>query len=163
MDEPTAVLTPTEVDELFMVLKTWVEKDNTVIFITHKMREVVEICNRISILRDAAFIGTFPVENLDEEEVARLMVGREVSLEMNKVPQNIGKDILSVSHLTVENDMGIVAVNDVSFTVGAGEVFGIAGVDGNGQLELIEAIMGLNKKKIGDYYYGRRISRSFDS
>ncbi len=149
MDEPTAVLTPVEVDELFIVLRNWVTEGNTVIFITHKMREVVEICDRISILRDATYFGTYPVENLDEKEVARLMVGRDVSLHIESTPQPRGKDILVVDKLTVKNDIGLESVKDISFTVAAGEIVGIAGVDGNGQLELIEAIMGLNNKKAG--------------
>ena len=149
MDEPTAVLTPVEVDELFVVLKKWVAEGNTVIFITHKMREVVEICDRISILRDATYFGTFPVANLDENEVARLMVGREVSLHMERKDQKRGKDILIVDKLSVMNEAGMTAVKDVSFTVGAGEIVGIAGVDGNGQLELIDAIMGQTTRKEG--------------
>lgn len=149
MDEPTSVLTPVEVDELFVVLKKWVTEGNTVIFITHKMREVVEICDRISILRDASYFGTYPVENLDENEVARLMVGRNVSLHMECKPQIRGKEILRVDKLSVKNEMGMNAVKDVSFSVAAGEIVGIAGVDGNGQRELIEAIMGQTTKKEG--------------
>lgn len=149
MDEPTAVLTPAEVDELFLVLKKWVKEGNTVIFITHKMREVVEICDRISVLRDGSYFGTYPVEGLDEKEVAELMVGREVSLNMNRKPQKRGAEILSVKHLNVKSDLNMECVKDVSFSVAAGEVVGIAGVDGNGQLELVEAIMGLRSQKEG--------------
>ena len=149
MDEPTAVLTPTEVDELFVVLRKWVAEGNTVIFITHKMREVIEICDRISILRDASYLGTFLVKDLDEEKVARLMVGREISLHTCNKPQSRGQNILEIEKLSVKNEMGITCVEEVSLKVSQGEILGIAGVDGNGQLELIEAIMGLNNKKEG--------------
>lgn len=143
MDEPTAVLTPQETDELFLVLRNWIKDGNTVIFITHKMREVLEFCDRVSVLRDDHFIETADVTEIDEERLAKMMVGREVELNLSKAPAKPGPVVLEVKNLTVQADSGIPAVSNASFQVRAGETVGIAGVDGNGQLELIEAIMGL--------------------
>ncbi|BFK88612.1 ABC transporter ATP-binding protein [Pseudoflavonifractor gallinarum] len=150
MDEPTAVLTPQETDELFQVLRNWIKEGNTVIFITHKMREVLEFCDRVSVLRDGHFIETVPVSQIDEERLAHMMVGREVELRLQKAPPKTGETVLEVKDLTVQAESGVPAVSNVSFTVRAGETVGIAGVDGNGQLELIEAIMGLTPSASGE-------------
>ena len=150
MDEPTAVLTPQETDELFLVLRNWIKDGNTVIFITHKMREVLEFCDRVSVLRDGHFIETADVKDIDEERLAKMMVGREVQLNLTKAPAHSGDVVLEVKDLTVKADTGINAVTNASFQVRAGETVGIAGVDGNGQLELIEAIMGLLPIQSGD-------------
>lgn len=150
MDEPTAVLTPQETDELFLVLRNWIKDGNTVIFITHKMREVLEFCDRVSVLRDGRFIETADVKDIDEERLAHMMVGREVELRLRKPEPRVGDTILEVKDLTVRADNGLEAVQNVSFTVRSGETVGIAGVDGNGQLELIEAIMGLTPADGGD-------------
>lgn len=150
MDEPTAVLTPQETDELFLVLRNWIKDGNTVIFITHKMREVLEFCDRVSVLRDGHFIETADVAEIDEERLAHMMVGREVQLVLEKAPAKPKDVVLDVSGLTVKAESGIDAVSNVSFQVRAGETVGIAGVDGNGQLELIEAIMGLQPVKAGE-------------
>ena len=150
MDEPTAVLTPQETDELFLVLRRWIEGGNTVIFITHKMREVLEFCDRVSVLRDGHFIETADVKDIDEDRLARMMVGREVQLNLTKAPAHPGDVVLEVKDLTVRAETGINAVTGASFQVRAGETVGIAGVDGNGQLELIEAIMGLTPIQSGD-------------
>lgn len=150
MDEPTSVLTPQEADELFVVLRNWTKEGNTVIFITHKMREVIEVCDRISILRDASYIGTVDTKDTDPDKIAKMMVGREVSLVMNKPYVEVGRKTLEVKNLEVKDERGILAVNGVSFEVREGEILGIAGVDGNGQLELIESIMGLIPAKAGE-------------
>lgn len=150
MDEPTAVLTPQETDELFMVLRNWIKEGNTVIFITHKMREVLEFCDRVSVLRDGHFIETADVTDIDEERLAKMMVGREVQLSLDKAPAKPGNVVLDVQNLTVKAENGINAVTGATFQVHAGETVGIAGVDGNGQLELIEAIMGLTPVESGD-------------
>ena len=161
MDEPTAVLTPQETDELFAVLRNWIKDGNTVIFITHKMREVLEFCDRVSVLRDGHFIETAQVSDIDEERLARMMVGRDVELQLQKPPAKAGATVLEVDGLTVRSDGGIPAVDNVSFTVRAGETVGIAGVDGNGQLELIEAIMGLTPAASGDIRFkGSSIAHS---
>lgn len=150
MDEPTAVLTPQETDELFGVLRNWIQDGNTVIFITHKMREVMEFCDRVSILRDGCCIGTSGVKGITEDELANMMVGRDVELNLQKSPPKPGDTVLDVKGLKVKGENGIFAVNGVDFSVRAGETVGIAGVDGNGQLELIEAIMGLMPSAEGD-------------
>ena len=143
MDEPTAVLTPQETDELFEVLRRWAKEGNTVIFITHKMREVTAFCDRVSILRDGRFIGTSETTGLTEAEIAEMMVGRKVSLELEKGELDPGRPVLKVENLSVKAANKIEAVRGVSFEVKEGEILGIAGVDGNGQNELISAIIGL--------------------
>ncbi|MCD8242083.1 MAG: ATP-binding cassette domain-containing protein, partial [Lachnospiraceae bacterium] len=150
MDEPTAVLTPQETDELFRVLRGWVKEGNTVIFITHKMREVVCFCDRVSILRDGHFIETAPTGDLSEQEIAEMMVGHKVTLAMDKKELQVGDTVLDVKELTVPGIGGVEAVKNVSFVVREGEVLGIAGVDGNGQSELISAIIGLTKASAGE-------------
>lgn len=150
MDEPTAVLTPQETDELFLVLRNWIQDGNTVIFITHKMREVLEFCDRVSVLRDGHFIETVSVKEIDEERLAHMMVGRDVELNLRKPESQVGNIVLEVKDLTVKAENGLDAVKNVSFCVRSGETVGIAGVDGNGQLELIEAIMGLSPISGGD-------------
>lgn len=152
MDEPTAVLTPQETDELFGVLRNWIKDGNTVIFITHKMREVMEFCDRVSILRDGCCIGTSGVKGITEDELANMMVGRDVELNLQKAEAKPGNTVLEVKDLKVKGENGIFAVNGVNFTVRAGETVGIAGVDGNGQLELIEAIMGLIPSTEGEIF-----------
>jgi ABC-type uncharacterized transport system ATPase subunit len=150
MDEPTSVLTPQEADELFIVLRKWTKAGNTVIFITHKMREVIEVCDRITILRDAECIGTVNTKDTDQDKIAKMMVGRDISLIMNKGKSETGKKILEVKELNVKSECNISVVNDISFEVKEGEILGIAGVDGNGQLELIESIMGLISAQSGE-------------
>ncbi len=149
MDEPTAVLTPQETDELFGVLRTWVQEGNTVIFITHKMREVMTFCDRVSILRDGRCIATLPTAETNADELASMMVGREVNTALPRKACCPGGAVLAVEGLKVKAENGVCAVNGVSFTVRAGETLGIAGVDGNGQLELVDAIMGLAKAEAG--------------
>lgn len=150
MDEPTAVLTPQETDELFTVLRRWVKNGNTVIFITHKMREVSAFCDRVSVLRDGRYIGTVETQNLSEDEIAEMMVGRKVSLQIDKKNEKIGETVLCVRDLSVKGAGTIDAVKNVSFDVHEGEILGIAGVDGNGQEEMINAIIGLAKAKSGE-------------
>ncbi|MEL7609275.1 MAG: ABC transporter ATP-binding protein [Bacillota bacterium] len=142
MDEPTSVLTPQETDELFTVLRAWAGQGNTVIFITHKMREVMAFCDRVSILRDGRFMGTASAEGATEHDLANRMVGRDVNICPERRACCPKDTVLSVRDLKVKADNGILAVNGVSFDVRAGETVGIAGVDGNGQMELISAIMG---------------------
>lgn len=149
MDEPTAVLTPQETDELFLMLKNWTKQGNTVIFITHKMREVVEFCDRVSILRNGRSIDTVPTEDLDEAQVAEMMVGRKVAMKLEKGEFHPGEPVLQVEDLVVEDVSGTTAVRGMSFDVKRGEILGIAGVDGNGQTELINAIIGLKDAKSG--------------
>jgi len=149
LDEPTAVLTPQEVDRLFEVFGELIADGKTIVFITHKLGEALEVADRISVLRDGKLVGTVESETATREELATMMVGREVLLDVTSTQAQRGDVVLSVDNLTVEDDRGITAVNDISFDIQAGEVFGIAGVDGNGQSELVEAVTGLQTAAAG--------------
>ncbi len=153
LDEPTAVLTPQEVDSLFEMLDTMVQKGYTIIFITHKLNEVLNACHRITVLRNGKHVATIRSAQTTKKDLARMMVGREVLFHLEHVDARPGKDILKVEHLSVLNDKGLQAVNDVSFTVREGEILGIAGVSGNGQRELIEAINGLRPVEEGTIWF----------
>ena len=150
LDEPTGVLTPQETDELFEVIRTLVATGITVIFITHKFREVMEISDRVTVLRDGKLIGTKDTKDTNPKELARMMVGREVLLRIDKTESNPQQQVLTVENLKVLDDRLQEAVRDVSLTVRAGEIFGIAGVEGNGQRELVEGIIGLRHAVAGD-------------
>jgi len=143
LDEPTAVLTPQEAQELFQILRTLTREGISIIFITHKLNEVLEIADRITVLRRGKKVETIPREGATEEGLARSMVGREVLLRVEKRPAQPGDPLLQVEDLVVRDDRGLEAVRGVSFDVRAGEIVGIAGVDGNGQSELIDALTGL--------------------
>jgi ABC-type uncharacterized transport system ATPase subunit len=149
LDEPTAVLTPQEAVELFEILKRLVADGMSVIFISHKLNEVLEIADRITVLRRGKKIDTIPREGATEAGLARLMVGREVLLRVDKQPAHPAAEALEVADLQVFDDRGLEAVRGVSFTVRSGEILAIAGVDGNGQTELIDAITGLRKPASG--------------
>ena len=149
LDEPTAVLTPQEADELFGILKTLQREGLSIIFITHKLREVLEIADRITVLRRGKKIETVPREGATQEALARLMVGREVLLRVEKTPAQPENPLLLVEGLSVLDDRDLEAVRGVSLEVRAGEIVGVAGVDGNGQSELIDALTGLRKVNDG--------------
>jgi simple sugar transport system ATP-binding protein len=149
LDEPTAVLTPQEAKELFEIINSLKADGKSIIFITHKLNEVLAIADRITVLRRGKVIETVPREGATEESLARAMVGREVLLRVDKPPAQPGDVLLSVKDLHVIDDRGIEKVRGVSFDVRAGEIVGIAGVDGNGQSELIDAITGLRKVESG--------------
>jgi ABC-type uncharacterized transport system ATPase subunit len=145
LDEPTAVLTPQEATELFGIIRSLTADGKSIIFITHKLNEVLEIADQITVLRRGKKVETVPREGATEESLARAMVGREVLLRVEKPPAEPGETLLEVSDLRVIDDRGIEKVKGVSFSVQAGEIVGIAGVDGNGQSELIDAITGLRR------------------
>jgi simple sugar transport system ATP-binding protein len=145
LDEPTAVLTPQEAQELFQILRTLTQEGISVIFISHKLNEVLEIADRITVLRRGKKISTEPREGATETGLARLMVGREVLLRVDKKPSAPAEPLLSVQDLRALDERGLEAVRGVSFEVRAGEIVGLAGVDGNGQAELIEALSGLRR------------------
>ena len=149
LDEPTAVLTPQEAEDLFEILRTLKREGISIIFISHKLNEVLEIADRITVLRRGKKIETVPREGATEESLARAMVGREVLLRVEKPPAEPGDRLLEVEDLHVLDDRGIEKVSGVSLSVRAGEIVGIAGVDGNGQSELIDAIAGLRKTESG--------------
>jgi len=145
LDEPTAVLTPQEANELFDILRTLTREGMSVVFISHKLTEVLRIADRITVLRRGKKIETLPREGATPETLARLMVGREVLLRVEKKPAEPGEPVLRVEGLSVRDERGLEAVRDVSFEVRTGEIVGLAGVDGNGQTELIDALTGLRK------------------
>lgn len=149
LDEPTAVLTPQEVTELFSVFEELTAEGKTIIFITHKLGEALHAADTITVLRDGHNAGVVPAAGTSREELARMMVGRELLLDLDSPSHEPGETVLTVDGLTVRDERDIEAVSDVSFTVRAGEVFAIAGVDGNGQSELIEAITGIRQPENG--------------
>ena len=148
LDEPTAVLTPQEVGEFFRVIKNLVKGGKTVIIITHKLDEVMQLSDRVTVMKQGKTVGTVETKKTNPRELAKMMVGRDILLKVHKNPPTIGEQILSITGLTVLKNRNVPALNDVSFEIKSGEILGIAGVEGNGQTELIEAIMGLNLKKI---------------
>lgn len=143
LDEPTAVLTPQETAELFEELKHLRENGYTIIFISHKLNEVKELCDRITIIRRGVTMGVHRVEDVSEEEISRLMVGRDVVLKIDKAPAEPGKPLLKVHNVKIADEFGAMQVDGVSFTLREGEILGIAGVEGNGQSPLINAITGM--------------------
>jgi general nucleoside transport system ATP-binding protein len=149
LDEPTAVLTPQEAVELFGILRSLKQEGMAIIFISHKLNEVLDIADRVTVLRRGKMIDTVTTEGATREGLAQLMVGREVLLRVDKTPSKPAEPLLSVEGLTVLDDRELEAVRDVSFEVRAGEIVGIAGVDGNGQSELIDAVTGLRKAHAG--------------
>lgn len=143
LDEPTAVLTPQEADELFKIIESLTKRGKSIIFITHKLREVLDVADRISVIRRGKMVGTTTPKEADQAKLASMMVGREVVLNVDKAPAKPGDVILDVQGLRVADDRDQITVNGVSFQVRAGEVLGVAGVQGNGQTELVEALTGL--------------------
>jgi simple sugar transport system ATP-binding protein len=149
LDEPTAVLTPQETRELFAAVRQLVNAGKTVIFITHKLREVMEISNRVSVMRDGQRVGTVNTAEASETLLARMMVGREVFLQIQKPPLQRGNAVLQARDLHYVNEAGREVLKGVSFNVYAGEILGIAGVEGNGQTELVEVLSGLRQAAAG--------------
>jgi len=150
LDEPTAVLTPRETQDLFTAIRNLVNEGKTVIFITHKLREVKEISDRVTVMRDARNVGTVMTKETDEHQLARMMVGREVFMVVDRPPVKRGEAVLEVHNLTYANEAGRSVVNNVSFNVYASEILGIAGVEGNGQTELVEVLTGLRPATTGE-------------
>jgi len=149
LDEPTSVLTPHEVDELFETLEEFVNAGKTIILITHKLRETMALCDRICVLRDGELVGLVNRDDTSPPELAQMMVGRPVVFTTEKEPKEPGEVILSVKNLTVLDNRNLEKVKGINFEVRAGEIFGIAGVQGNGQTELVEALAGLRRPTDG--------------
>ena len=149
LDEPTAVLTPQETDELFEELRLLRARGNTIIFISHKLNEIKELCDRVTIMRSGSNQGVFDVEGITEQEISRRMVGRDVILKVEKGPADPGETVLDVKGLTIVNRFRKKAVDDISFSVRSGEIIGVAGVEGNGQRELVEALTGMGRYATG--------------
>ena len=147
-DEPTAVLTPQETDELMQIMRQLKASGVGIVFITHKLREVREVADRITVIRRGKVVGEAS-PTASNSELASLMVGRSVELTVHKQAPTLGPDALIVERLTVVDDSGLIHVNDVNFTVRGGEVLVVAGVQGNGQTELTEALLGLQRHVTG--------------
>lgn len=149
LDEPTAVLTPQEVNELFAVLRSITSKGGTVLFISHKLHEIMQISNRVTVLRNGKKVATVETKDTDERELARMMVGRDVILKYSRPPLVKKGPILILKDIKCKNDKGVDALKGINLTLEKGEILGIAGVDGNGQKELAEVIAGLRKPESG--------------
>ncbi|MEI8188896.1 MAG: ABC transporter ATP-binding protein [candidate division NC10 bacterium] len=149
MDEPTSVLTPQEVEQLFSTLRNLVDAGLTIVFITHKLDEVMRVSDRVTVLRQGRIVDTLPTSATDKASLARLMVGREVVFRLDKARHEPGKRVLEVSDLHALSDRGLPALRGVSLSIGVGEILGIAGVSGNGQKELVEVVTGLRRATRG--------------
>ncbi len=149
LDEPTGVLTPAEADHLFRILKQLRDQGKTILLITHKLREIMAITDRVSVMRRGEMVGSVETKDSSVEELAELMVGRHVLLRVEKKEATPGEEVLKVENLTVTDKRGVDLVKNVSLSVRAGEIVGIAGVSGNGQSELMEAISGMIKAREG--------------
>ena len=152
LDEPTAVLTPQETRELFVQLKQLRDQGYGIIFISHKLDEVMELCDRVTVLRHGKVTGHGEIEDLDPAKLSKMMVEREVDMRIEKAPAKPKDTVIHVDHLNYVDDFGKLVVNDLSFGIRAGEVVGIAGVEGNGQTEVSEIISGLLPRTSGEIY-----------
>jgi general nucleoside transport system ATP-binding protein len=150
LDEPTAVLTPQETQELFSAVRSLIAQGKTLIFITHKLVEVMQVSDRVTVMRGGNVVGTVATSESTQESLARMMVGRDVFLNIEKPPSERGEKVMSVSDLSYVSDAGRTMLRDVSFNVYAGEVLGVAGVEGNGQTELVEVLTGLRPAASGE-------------
>lgn len=149
LDEPTAVLTPQETEKLFKILRKMKEDGKSIVIITHKLNEVLEISDRVTILRKGEYIGTVDTKDANEKSLTEMMVGEKVDLEINREITNFDKPLLEIRDLTIKSDTGALAIKNVSFYIRGGELLGVAGIAGCGQKELCEAIAGLRKVESG--------------
>jgi general nucleoside transport system ATP-binding protein len=154
LDEPTAVLTPQEVDDLFRIMRQLTERGVSIVFITHKLKEVLAVADRITVMRRGQVVGTTTPAESDEHKLAAMMVGREVLLQVEKGPAKPAQVVLEVEDLTIVDERGVECVCTLGFQVCAGEILGIAGVQGNGQTELVESLTGLRQRKSGKVVLG---------
>jgi simple sugar transport system ATP-binding protein len=150
LDEPTGVLTPQETDQLFQILRALNARGVTILLITHKLREILAITDTVSVMRQGEMVATMPTRNATKEQLAELMVGRKVRLELDKAPARPGAVRLAARGVTVFDSKRVKRVDDVSFELRAGEIVGIAGVSGNGQSELLEALSGIRPIDSGE-------------
>ena len=160
LDEPTAVLTPQETEKLFLVLRAMKEHGRTIVIITHKLQEVLELSDRVAVLRKGEYVGVVDTKDATESSLTEMMVGKKVELNIDRTePENV-RDLVRVEHLTCLNKYGIKALDDVSFTIRGGEILGIAGIAGAGQKELLETIAGLQKAEPGSSVMYRAIDNN---
>jgi general nucleoside transport system ATP-binding protein len=164
LDEPTSVLTPDEGEQLFRAIRKWTQEGRSVIFISHKLGEVLEITDRITVIRDGHVVGTVPTKEATQLELARMMVGRPVTVERKPRPAMMKKEpVLVMENVSANDDRGLPALKNFSLTVHSGEIVGVAGVDGNGQRELAECVVGLRKRTGGSIrIQGRIVDRIMD-
>ena len=148
-DEPTAVLTPQEITEFIQIIKNLAKEGKSIILITHKLSEIKAVADQVTIIRRGRDVGTFEVANVDDNRLAELMVGHHVNMKLNKKSVKLGREILKVENLKVKNTRGSFAVKKLSLNIHGGEILGLAGIDGNGQDELVEAITGLRHVNSG--------------
>ncbi|MBQ1564661.1 MAG: ATP-binding cassette domain-containing protein, partial [Clostridia bacterium] len=149
-DEPTAVLTPQEIDELMEIMRNFTKEGKSILFITHKLNEIMAVADRCTVLRKGKYMGTVNIKDTTKEELSRMMVGRDVKFEVDKEPQKLGDVVLDVQHVTVPSKLhSNNAVKDVSFQVRAGEIVCLAGIEGNGQTQFVYALTGLDKMSHG--------------
>ena len=161
LDEPTGVLTPQEVDELFKILRSLKEEGKTIVLITHKLNEIMDLTSEVSVMRQGEVVGHTQTENTNREKLAEMMVGRSVLLRINKSKTERGDVVFNVENLTVKDDLDVTRVKNVNLEIHAGEILGLAGVTGNGQTELLEALSGIRKVESGEIYLnGEKVSDS---
>ncbi len=159
-DEPTAVLTPQEIEELMKIMRNLISEGKSIILITHKLKEIKAVADRCTVIRRGKTIGVVEVSTTSEEEMAEMMVGRHVSFEVEKSPSVPGDVVLNINNLSVRSSRKLMGLKNFSLEVRAGEIVGIAGVDGNGQKELVEAITGLSKAEAGEIHFkGENITK----
>jgi simple sugar transport system ATP-binding protein len=149
LDEPTSVLTPVEVKDFFTILLRLKQQGSTIIFVTHKLREVLEICDRVTVIRRGKVVGVTDIQDASPEQLARMMVGRNVAFQLSKTAQSHERVVMAVKNITVRSEADAIAVNDLTFQLMAGEILGIVGVEGNGQAELVEVVTGLRRSESG--------------
>ena len=152
LDEPTGVLTPQEVDELFKILQSLKKEGKTIVLITHKLKEIMDLTSEVSVMRQGEMVGHTKTENTNKEKLAEMMVGRSVLLRINKAKAERGDVIFKVESLTVKDDLDVTRVKNVNLQIHEGEILGLAGVTGNGQTELLEALSGIRQVESGEIY-----------
>ena len=161
LDEPTGVLTPQEVDELFKILRSLKEEGKTIVLITHKLNEIMDLTSEVSVMRQGEVVGHTKTENTNREKLAEMMVGRSVLLRIDKSNMKKGDVAFKVENLTVKDDLDVTRVKNVNLEIHEGEILGLAGVTGNGQTELLEALSGIRKVESGEIFLnGEKISDS---
>ena len=161
LDEPTGVLTPQEVDELFKILRSLKEEGKTIVLITHKLNEIMDLTSEVSVMRQGEIVGHTKTETTNREKLAEMMVGRSVLLRINKSKTQRGDVAFRVENLTVKDDLDVTRVKSINLEIHAGEILGLAGVTGNGQTELLEALSGIRKVESGEIFLnGEKISDS---
>ena len=156
LDEPTAVLTPQEIEELFVQLKLLKQQGYTIIFISHKLHEIKELCDRLTVLRNGQTMGSYDVSELSQDEISKLMVGRDVDLNITKKEVEKEDAVLQIKNLSVKNKFEKTVVDKMTFAIRQGEILGIAGIEGNGQSELVNAIIGVDKAQNGSIMLNKK-------